>query len=70
MLGGDEDQGEEGLLDDESDAFCSLSPMQVTVLFTQILISSMWVLFRLGFDETVLVLSFDLYREFMGSPGA
>lgn len=28
MLGGDEDQ-EEGLLDDESDGFCSLSPMQV-----------------------------------------
>lgn len=65
-MGGDEDQ-EEGLLDDESDGFCSLSPMQV-LCNSHSLISSMWVLLRLGFAETVLVWGFDFYREFMGSP--
>ncbi|XP_062153981.1 uncharacterized protein LOC133862225 [Alnus glutinosa] len=40
MLGGDEDQ-EEGLLDDESDGFCSLSPMQRIYGFAAFLVAGL-----------------------------
>ncbi|XP_059430100.1 uncharacterized protein LOC132163743 isoform X1 [Corylus avellana] len=45
MLGGNEDQGEEGLLDDESDGFCSLSPMQRIYGFAGCLIAGLVCMF-------------------------
>ena len=68
MLGNDDDEGSrEGLLDEESDGFFSLSPMQVLFEyiyiyiyeFTQFLISSTWVFVNFRFYKTILVLGFD-----------
>lgn len=66
MLGNDDDGGSrEGFLDEESDGFCSLSPMQVLFEyiyiyeFTQFLISSTRIFVNFRIYKTILVMGFD-----------